>query len=78
MNKFCCVGVHCGQVFRNMPRQWFDTEKAAIEHAQEIIARTVRSGHEPISLIIAQAVRVVEPEMSLPPIKTRKPKEGDF
>lgn len=78
MAKFCIVGVRCGQVFRHLPRQWFETRDEAVEHAREIMARVAREGQTRVpSFIVAEAVALVEPEPTLPPVRVRDIDEAE-
>lgn len=81
--QFCVVGLKCGKVGRNTPRQWFDTQDSAIEHARSIINRqrssTPFGRMGPQSFFVAKAVLVVEPDQHAPPpVVTRLPVKGDF
>lgn len=71
--QFCVIGPNCGRFEGQVGRQWFGTEAAAIEHAQDLMR-----GRAPGSqaALVVQVTKVVEVEPH--PIVTRNPRAHEF
>ena len=74
--RFCVIGVFSGQAYSGVNRNWYDTEKGAIEHAENLL-RNHRDRHrDGDKLFVVEVTSVVE--LDPRPIEIRKPIQGDF
>lgn len=73
MSKFCVIGPKCGRTHGEHERKWFDSEEAAVEHAEALL-KGRQPGSSPAFVVEVKRVVEVEPH----PIVTRAPRHGDF
>lgn len=78
VHRFCVIGANSGAAFRNVARNWFETQEGAEQHAATLLKHRRDDSRDPEKLYVVAVVSVVELEKPQPPIEIRSPQQDDF
>lgn len=70
--NFCVIGAKVSQTW---PRNWYESEAAAVEHAKQLASDNYERNQKPTRLFVVERKQVVE--LGFPEAVVRTPSEQD-